>query len=190
MARPRHPETTLVEARPHCLKVFTVVLWSCCVTGTGGNRMLGQKTFSCHSIQVPRLIKTTRRGDRIGLAGALALILIALVSLPASAQFSSGQPIRIIVPFAPAGSSDVLARVLQSPFSQALSTTLSSSKIAPAPAAISGPPSSPTPDPTGTLSYLRAAPSSPTPRCTKVFPTTPRRILRRSQLSRSLPISW
>jgi tripartite-type tricarboxylate transporter receptor subunit TctC len=42
----------------------------------------------------------------------------------ARAQFSSTRPIRIIVPFAPAGSSDVLARLLQSPLQQALDQTV------------------------------------------------------------------
>lgn len=55
-----------------------------------------------------------------GVAGALALMLGALAASPACAQFTSGQPIRIIVPFAPAGSSDVLARVLQAPLQKAL----------------------------------------------------------------------
>jgi tripartite-type tricarboxylate transporter receptor subunit TctC len=42
----------------------------------------------------------------------------------ARAQFSTNRPIRIIVPFAPAGSSDVLARLLQSPLQQALGQTV------------------------------------------------------------------
>jgi tripartite-type tricarboxylate transporter receptor subunit TctC len=47
-----------------------------------------------------------------------------LASPPASAQSNTGTPIRIIVPFAPAGSSDTLARVLQGPFAQALDQTV------------------------------------------------------------------
>jgi tripartite-type tricarboxylate transporter receptor subunit TctC len=58
------------------------------------------------------------------LTGALALALLVLASPKASAQLSSGQPIRIIVPFAPAGSSDVIARVLQVPLQQALNHTV------------------------------------------------------------------
>ena len=42
----------------------------------------------------------------------------------ARAQLSSTRPIRIIVPFAPAGSSDVLARLLQSPLQLALNQTV------------------------------------------------------------------
>jgi tripartite-type tricarboxylate transporter receptor subunit TctC len=47
-----------------------------------------------------------------------------LVALPAAAQSGASKPIRIIVPFAPAGSSDVLARVLQAPLQQELNQTV------------------------------------------------------------------
>lgn len=57
-------------------------------------------------------------------AGALALALTWFATQPAGAQLASGQTIRIIVPFAPAGSSDVLARVLQAPLQQALNHTI------------------------------------------------------------------
>jgi tripartite-type tricarboxylate transporter receptor subunit TctC len=59
-----------------------------------------------------------------GLAGVLALVLASLATAPAFAQSNSGKPIRIIVPFAPAGSSDVLARVLQAPLQAALNRTV------------------------------------------------------------------
>jgi len=49
--------------------------------------------------------------------------LTALAATLARAQLGN-KPIRIIVPFAPAGSSDVLARVLQSPLQQALGQTV------------------------------------------------------------------
>src|SRR5947209_35779 len=62
-------------------------------------------------------------GLRFAVAAGLALGVVALAS-PASAQLTSGQPIRIIVPFAPAGSSDVIARVLQAPLQQALNHTV------------------------------------------------------------------
>jgi tripartite-type tricarboxylate transporter receptor subunit TctC len=67
-----------------------------------------------------------QRGSGLGLAGVAGLLIIAtgLAPMPASAQLSSGAPIRIIVPFAPAGSSDVLARVLQVPLQQALNHTV------------------------------------------------------------------
>jgi tripartite-type tricarboxylate transporter receptor subunit TctC len=74
------------------------------------------------SARMPLIVEiTTRRSNR--LAGALAM-LAALAASPASAQFTSGAPIRIIVPFAPAGSSDVLARVLQGPLQKALNHTV------------------------------------------------------------------
>jgi tripartite-type tricarboxylate transporter receptor subunit TctC len=65
-------------------------------------------------------------GSGLGLAGVAGLLIIAtgLAPVDASAQLSSGAPIRIIVPFAPAGSSDVLARVLQVPLQQALNHTV------------------------------------------------------------------
>ncbi|HEY2531037.1 MAG TPA: tripartite tricarboxylate transporter substrate-binding protein [Xanthobacteraceae bacterium] len=48
----------------------------------------------------------------------------ALASPAGFAQFDAGKTIRIIVPFAPAGSSDVLARILQPPLQQALKQTI------------------------------------------------------------------
>jgi tripartite-type tricarboxylate transporter receptor subunit TctC len=53
-------------------------------------------------------------------------LLAGAVLMPraARAQLTPNRPIRIIVPFAPAGSSDVLARLLQSPLQQALGQTV------------------------------------------------------------------
>ena len=56
---------------------------------------------------------------------AAALFAWAALASPAGfAQFEAGKTIRIIVPFAPAGSSDVLARILQPPLQQALKQTI------------------------------------------------------------------
>ena len=55
-------------------------------------------------------------------AAVAALVAAAGFASPAPAQ--SGKTIRIIVPFAPAGSSDVLARVLQGPLQQELGQTV------------------------------------------------------------------
>jgi tripartite-type tricarboxylate transporter receptor subunit TctC len=62
----------------------------------------------------------------IGRRAFLAFLAAAALARPraAHAQFSSNRPIRIIVPFAPAGSSDVLARLLQQPLQQALGQTV------------------------------------------------------------------
>jgi tripartite-type tricarboxylate transporter receptor subunit TctC len=56
----------------------------------------------------------------------LSLAAAAALAVPrtARAQLALNRPIRIIVPFAPAGSSDVLARLLQSPLQQALGQTV------------------------------------------------------------------
>jgi tripartite-type tricarboxylate transporter receptor subunit TctC len=59
---------------------------------------------------------------------AVAAILVSLATVlaaePASAQLAPSATIRIIVPFAPAGSSDTLARLLQQPLQQELKTTV------------------------------------------------------------------
>ncbi len=56
--------------------------------------------------------------------GAVTLMATALLSLFATAALAQGNTIRIIVPFAPAGSSDVLARLLQAPLQQQLKQTV------------------------------------------------------------------
>lgn len=62
------------------------------------------------------------RGRTRHFATAAFLVLIAtfFAGQPASAQLNPAQTIRIIVPFAPAGSSDVLARLLQQPLQEQL----------------------------------------------------------------------
>ena len=50
--------------------------------------------------------------------------LTALAATRAFAQLSANKTVRLIVPFAPPGSSDVLARVLQSPLQQELGQTV------------------------------------------------------------------
>jgi tripartite-type tricarboxylate transporter receptor subunit TctC len=59
------------------------------------------------------------RGKNAILA-AVVLALAGFAAPPAFAQLNPSETIRIIVPFAPAGSSDVLARVLQGPLQQEL----------------------------------------------------------------------
>src|ERR1700761_8614851 len=77
---------------------------------------------------------------------AFAAVIFASAGFvaPAFAQLDSSKTIRIIVPFAPAGSSDVLARLLQGPLQQELKenvivenragagTNIGTSEVAPA----------------------------------------------------------
>jgi tripartite-type tricarboxylate transporter receptor subunit TctC len=72
---------------------------------------------SCHWGEVKGRLP---RRSFIALAAGAALVR----PFAARAQMSANRPIRIIVPFAPAGSSDVLARLLQSPLQQALVQTV------------------------------------------------------------------
>jgi len=65
-------------------------------------------------------VRLPRRAFFGVLAGAVALAR----PNAARAQLSASRPIRVIVPFAPAGSSDVLARLLQGPLQQALGQTV------------------------------------------------------------------
>ena len=69
---------------------------------------------------VRRTVNTVARVCAFVLGVAGVLLLMELSSSPASAQTSSSKPIRIIIPFGPAGSADVIARVLQQPLGQAL----------------------------------------------------------------------
>src|ERR1700722_1335204 len=57
-------------------------------------------------------------------SAAFVLLATFFAAPPASAQLAPSKTIRIIVPFAPAGSSDVLARVLQGPLQQELKQTV------------------------------------------------------------------
>jgi tripartite-type tricarboxylate transporter receptor subunit TctC len=59
-----------------------------------------------------------RRSVHFASAAILVLIATICATPPASAQISPSSTIRIIVPFAPAGSSDTLARLLQQPLQQ------------------------------------------------------------------------
>jgi tripartite-type tricarboxylate transporter receptor subunit TctC len=66
------------------------------------------------------------RAPPLYLATAVFFVLTAtnFAASPASAQISRSATIRIIVPFAPAGSSDTLARLLQQPLQQELKATV------------------------------------------------------------------
>lgn len=53
-------------------------------------------------------------------AAAAAAMAIATVSLPAHAQSFPNKPLKIIVPYPPGGSSDIIARAISQPLSDSL----------------------------------------------------------------------
>ena len=61
-----------------------------------------------------------KRPQHFAVAAFLASLATVFAITPASAQLNPAQTVRIIVPFAPAGSSDVLARLLQQPLAEQL----------------------------------------------------------------------
>ncbi len=73
---------------------------------------------------VSRSSWSTCMNAMIGLGGALALVLLGLASPPAIAAMNAGKTLRIVVPFAPSGSSDVLARLMHERLQQALNETV------------------------------------------------------------------
>ncbi|RZU01065.1 Bug family tripartite tricarboxylate transporter substrate binding protein [Rivibacter subsaxonicus] len=54
----------------------------------------------------------------------LVLTLLCAIALPASAENWPNKPIRIIVPYSPGGSSDIIARAISGPLSDALKQTV------------------------------------------------------------------
>jgi tripartite-type tricarboxylate transporter receptor subunit TctC len=62
---------------------------------------------------------------RTGLAGSAALLTAALFAPLAQAQaWPNGKPMRIVVPYTPGGSSDIIARAISAQLAEALKTTV------------------------------------------------------------------
>jgi tripartite-type tricarboxylate transporter receptor subunit TctC len=76
--------------------------------------LAAQRSTSLFILRLRRM-----RTSHFAVAAFVSLATVCAVG-PASAQLNPAQTIRIIVPFAPAGSSDVLARLLQQPLQQEL----------------------------------------------------------------------
>lgn len=107
-------------------KLYETVLSS--RVGEGSERVCWEKPRRGRSnsfLSIPASNPSPQAGEHLQRRTFLAL-LAGAVPLPraARAQITPNRPIRIIVPFAPAGSSDVLARLLQSPLQQALGQTV------------------------------------------------------------------
>src|SRR5688572_16889257 len=64
----------------------------------------------------------TRNGS--SLVGMAVVLLVALAPVAASAQAYPSKVVRLIVPYPPAGSVDVVARTIQQPLSKALGQTV------------------------------------------------------------------
>jgi tripartite-type tricarboxylate transporter receptor subunit TctC len=95
--------------------------------GRIGGLLPGHRQYDNHASRRLRGTNVTakKHTDQGGLMiiwmrAAVAATAVACLSLTASVACAQGGTIRIIVPFAPAGSSDVLARVLQAPLQQEL----------------------------------------------------------------------
>ena len=58
------------------------------------------------------------------LAGTVALVISMLACTPANAQTYPSRPINMIVPFPPAGTTDIMARALQAEMSKAIGQTI------------------------------------------------------------------
>ena len=71
---------------------------------------------ACHASFLENKTMTTRR-NFLDAAGAGVLLA---VGLPARAASWPSQPLRIIIPFAAGGTSDVIARLISKPLSDAL----------------------------------------------------------------------
>jgi tripartite-type tricarboxylate transporter receptor subunit TctC len=68
--------------------------------------------------------RTDRNSMLIRLASLTFTLLIAPISFSSQAQEWPSKPIRIVVPYTPGGSSDIIARAVSQPLAEALKTTV------------------------------------------------------------------
>ena len=69
-------------------------------------------------------MKTSTRRTLLAAAGSTLMLAGLTTSLRAAAQAWPSKPIRIIVPYTPGGSSDIIARAISQPLSEALQQTV------------------------------------------------------------------
>jgi len=86
---------------------------------------MGKQTDCCKQGQADRLAggRASRRANRLGLGVLAGAILVALLPTTANAAYPD-RPVKILVPFAPGGASDIAARIISVPLTQALGQTV------------------------------------------------------------------
>jgi tripartite-type tricarboxylate transporter receptor subunit TctC len=86
---------------------------------------MGKQMDCCTQGQADRLAggRASRPASRLGLGVLAGAILVALLPTTANAAYPD-RPVKILVPFAPGGASDIAARIISVPLTQALGQTV------------------------------------------------------------------